>query len=245
MARNVALEKLLKDLRVEVGRSTNAAISRSTRTRYITYLNRVQRRLYADFNWPFLEIHRDIKLQDGSRYYDFPDDIEMDRAFRLETKYAGYWQKLGYEIGAKHYNQYDSDQGVKSSPAWRWDYFLEDGSEQPQIELWPIPSADGNETTNEGYLRVHGHHKLTEMVEDADKCLIDADLIVLYAAAEILTKLRSPDAEVKLENANALYMKLKGRATPSKPFTVGGDTFNEDRGRREIELRVAQAGQEE
>lgn len=241
MARLVTLEQLIYNLRSEIGQSTNPAVSRSTRSRFITILNRIQRRLYADFDWPFLTIHRDILVQAGSRYYDFPVDIDMDRSFRLEVKTAGFWQKVGNGILNKHLNEYDSDADVRSDPVWRWQYYLEDNSDIPQIETWPVPATDADPDTLEGAVRVHGIQKLRDMVNDADVCLIDADLLVMYAAAEILMKIRTADANAKLENGNNLYTKLKGRATPSEPFTVGGDTFDngwDGCGRREIELRA-------
>lgn len=245
MARGLTLEQLIYNLRSEVGQSTNAAVSRSTRARFVTILNRVQRRLYADYDWPFLEIHRDIAMQAGERYYDFPVDIDIDRTVRFEFKWGGTWQKVGYGITDSHLNQYDSDQDVRSDPVWRWGFYLEPGQSVPQIETWPVPSTNGVPSTLDGYLRVHGIQKLEQMVEDIDTCLIDGDLCVLYSAAEILSKMRAADASAKLESANALYTKLKGRAAPSEPFKIGGDTFDMDGscGRREIELRVAYAGQ--
>lgn len=251
MPRGVALETLIYNLRSEVGMSTNPAVSRSTRDRFITVMNRVQRRLYADHEWPFLGIYRDIQLQAGQRYYDFPDDINTDRAVRFETKWGGIWQKVGYGITDKNYNEFDSDADVRYDPVFRWGFYMPDPTPDndvtdPQIEVWPIPATNGNEDTLDGYVRVHGSQRLLSMVNDADKCLLDSDLIVLYSAAEILAKMKSPDASAKLENANALYTKLKGRATPSEPFKIGGDTFDMDKGgRREIELRVAYAGQTE
>lgn len=246
MARGLNLTQLIYNLRVEIGQSTNPAVSRSTRSRYIGLLNRVQRRLYADFEWPFLGIDRDVQILAGSQYYDFPDDIDMDRAVRIEVMYGGYWQKVGYGIQNKHLNEYNSAADDRSDPVWRWDYYLPEDSQTPQIRVWPLPATDAVEATKEGYLRVYGTQKLSEMVNDNDTCLLDADLLTLYTAAEILAKLKSPDAEAKLENANALYMKLKGRATPSEPFKIGGDTYDPNHGnRREIELRVAYAGQEE
>lgn len=246
MARGVTLEQLLYNLRVEIGQSTNPAISRSTRSRFISLMNRVQRRLYYDFDWPFRDIQRDIQLQEGQRYYDFPVDIDMDRETRLECKDGGYWKKLGFGIKNIHLNQYDSDADVRNDPVWRWDYYLDEGNTQsPQIEAWPIPATDGNPADLEGYIRVHGQRKLVDMVNDADTCTLDGDLIVLYAAAELLAKMRTGDAQAKLETANSLYTKLKGRATPSEPFTIGGDTFDEDPYYRRRELRGAIYKQED
>lgn len=227
MARGVALEQLIYNLRSEVGQSTNPAVSRSTRDRFVTMLNRTQRRLYADFDWPFLVIHRDILVQAGQRYYDFPDDIDMDRSHRLEVKYGALWQKVGNKITNVQMSEFDSDRDVRSDPVWRWDYYLPDDSDTPQIETWPVPATNADPTTLELALRVHGIQKLKPLVNDADLCLLDADLLVLYSAAEILAKMRTADATAKLENANSLYIKLKGRATPSEPFTIGGDTFDD------------------
>lgn len=232
MARGVTLEQLVYNLRSEVGHSTNPAVSRSTRGRFINLINRVQRRLYAGYQWPFLNIERDIMVQAGSRYYDFPADIDMDRTVRVEVKFGGLWQKVGYKITNVEMNEFDSDADVRNSPVWRWDYFLEDNSQVPQIEAWPVPAENADTETLENALRIFGTQKLSELVNDADTCLIDGDLIVLYSAAEILAKMRSADAQAKLENANTLYTTLKGRATPSEPFKVGGDTFDEDVNRR-------------
>jgi len=248
MARGITLEKLIYNLRSEVGQSTNPAVSRSTRARFVAILNRVQRRLYADFEWPFLNISRDIQMQAGSRYYDFPDDIDMDRVVRIENKWGGTWQRVGNGITNKNLNEYDSDADVRSDPVWRWQYYLEDGQDEPQFEVWPVPASNGVLSTLEGYVRVHGTQKLSDMVADADTCLLDGDLLVMYAASEILARLKSADAPAKLEGANSLYIKLKGRGTPgTEPFKIGGDTFGIDNcnGRREIELRVAYAGQED
>jgi hypothetical protein len=236
MARGLSLEQLLYNLRSEVGQSTNPAISRSTRARFITIMNRIQRRLYADYDWPFLKIHRDLEIAAGQRYYDFPTDIDTDRSTRLEVKDGGRWQKVGYKITNDQMNEYDSDQDQRSSPVWRWDFYLPANATVPQIEVWPIPAENYDATTLEDAVRVHGIQKLVAMVNDADTCLIDGDLIVLYAAAEILAKIRAADSAAKLENANTLYKSLKGRATPSDNFTVGGDTFTEKSAHRPREL---------
>lgn len=245
MARGETLEQLLYNLRVEIGQSTNPAISRSTRSRFIGIMNRIQRRLYYDFDWPFREIHRDIKMEAGARYYDFPSDIDMDRAVRIEFKDGGYWHKVHFGIRNTHLNEYDSDAGVRNDPVWRWDFYLDGNNPNPMIEAWPMPATDGDETTLEGHMRVYGQRKLSNMVNDADVCIVDGDIIVLYAAAEILAKMRTADATAKLENANSLYNRLKGRATPSEPFKVGGETFGDEPAYRQRELRGGTYQQEE
>ncbi len=54
MARNTTLQVLLDDLRAEAGHSVQANLGQATETMMLTLLNRVQRRLWEDFSWPFL-----------------------------------------------------------------------------------------------------------------------------------------------------------------------------------------------
>lgn len=248
MAIGKNLEELIADLRMEIGQSTNPAVSRSTRARYIRLLNRHQRQLHREYDWPFLEIKRDIRMEAGSRYYDFPADIDMDRQIVIENKYATTWHPVKYGITAQQYNEIDSDTDQRLDPVLRWGYYTINPSDstdvlQPQIEVWPVPASDGNIATLDGCLRVKGIRKCIEMVNDADVCVMDSDMVVLYAAAEILAKFRSPDAQAKLDQADNMKNTLKNRATPSQSFTPGGDTFNEPE-RRKIELRVAYTNRE-
>lgn len=252
--RLTTLEQMLYDLRSECGVSTNPAVSRATRGRFITLLNRIQKRLWYDYDWEFLKIDRYIELQAGSKFYDFPTDIDMDRAVRLEMMWGGEWQKVGFGIDGKHYSQYSSGTddnatgAERSDPVWRWKYHLAPGSADPQLEAWPVPATDYDPVTMEGALKVYGIRKLQPLVNDADVCLLDSDMIVLYAAAEILAKKKAGDAQAKLENANSIYNRLKGASTPVTPFQIGGgdpEEFCEPRsGDSRIHLRVAYAGQD-
>lgn len=243
MPRNQTLETLLYNLRAEVGQSTNPAISRSSRNRHIALLNGHQRRLYINKAWDFLKIDRDIKLEQGSRYYDFPTDIDIDRVDKIEVKWGGTWQPVKYGIDGEHLDQFDSDIGDENDPVLRWKFHLEDGATVPQIEVWPIPAGDGVLATKELYLRVSGVQKLVDMVSDNDTCLLDGDLLVYYTAAEILTKRGSRDAQAKLEKANKLLGDSKSRAVQTRVFQVGGDC-TEDNEKKDIELRAVYAGQE-
>ncbi len=241
MARGLTLEKLLYNLRVEIGQSTNTAVSRSTRTRFIGLLNSYQRLYWYKHDWSFLEIKRDKKMQAGSRYYDFPDDMDMDRAHKLEYKLGSDWCPVAYGIGGEQYSELDSDNDMRLDPVLRWNYYIAPitaANQQtvPQFEVWPIPATDGNDTTLDGYVRWHGYVKCREMVNDSDVCLLDGDLITFLAAAEILAKLKSADAPAKLEKGNQLFNTLKTRATPATKFKIGQDA-DPDQGKK-IVLRA-------
>ncbi len=133
MARGTSLGQLIDDLRAEVGHSLQPNLGKATRDVFINMLQRTQRRLWDDYSWPFLSITRDIAISAGQRYYDVPNDLVFERIERMETKHGDYWSKLKYGITAEHYNQHDSDRGIRSSPIRRYDAY-----ENNQIELWPI-----------------------------------------------------------------------------------------------------------
>jgi hypothetical protein len=60
------------------------------------------------------------------------------------------------------------------------------------------------------------------MVSDSDRADLDDRLIVLFAAAEILAKQKSPDAKNKLDMANARLLRLRANSqSASKTIQVG------------------------
>lgn len=222
MARGTTLGNLVNDLRSEVGHSLNSNLGSSMRDVLINSIQRVQRRLWDDYSWPFLRVRRDIDLQDGARYYDLPADMVFERIERVEFKYGDIWESVSYGIGRDQYNQYDSDRDIRSWPIYRYDNY-----ENNQIEVWPIPNQNIDATTGSGKLRIHGIRNLSALVEDSDTADLDDQLIVLYAAANILTRQRQADAGGKLQEANAHYMRLKARLSKSDTFVMGAETSDE------------------
>lgn len=222
MARGTTLGNLVNDLRSEVGHSLNSNLGSSMRDVLINSIQRVQRRLWDDYSWPFLRVRRDIDLQDGARYYDLPADMVFERIERVEFKYGDIWEPVSYGIGRDQYNQYDSDRDIRSWPIYRYDNY-----ENNQIEVWPIPNQNIDATTGSGKLRIHGIRNLSALVEDSDTADLDDQLIVLYAAANILTRQRQADAGGKLQEANAHYMRLKARLSKSDTFVMGAETSDE------------------
>ena len=217
MARGTSLGQLIDDLRAEVGHSLQPNLGKATRDVFINMLQRTQRRLWEDYSWPFLRIRRDITIAAGQRYYDVPDDLVFERIERMETKHGDYWTKLEYGITAEHYNQHDSDRGVRSSPIRRYDAY-----ENNQIELWPIPANNSDAATGTDSVRVHGIRNLSQFTAEADTADLDDQLIVLYAAGEILQRQKQADAQNKLAQAQAHYARLKARMAKTETFVIGG-----------------------
>jgi len=217
MPRGVTLGQLITDLRSEAGHSLQANLGKATRDVFVNLIDRTQRRLWADYSWPFLSVTRDININAGQRYYDLPSDVTFERIERVETKHGDVWDKMHFGITNEHYNQHDSDRGIRSSPIRRYDTY-----EGNQLEIWPIPSIDSNATTFKGIMRMHGIKNLSALVSEADTADLDDQLILLYASAELAARQKQGDANNKLAQAQAHYSRLKARMSKTETFVIGG-----------------------
>lgn len=213
--RGKTLVKLIDELRAEARISMNPAHNAQQRDPQIVLLQRIQEWLWQDFTWPHLRVERFELLQAGARYYDTPEDMDIDRIEKIEVRDSGRLYTLKPEIGAAQYNLYDSQLDQRCSPAERWRI-----SEDEQVEIWPIPAVDGDATTLEGQLKFTGIRKLNPLVADSDRADLDNRLLVLYAAAELLAASGAKDASLKLSQANKLYTKLRGGLTPRRKFKM-------------------------
>ena len=218
MARNVTLQVLLNDLRSESGHSISSSMGQATQEMMINLLQRVQRRLWEDFAWPFLQVKKDISLQAGSRYYDVPAGITLERVQKASFKYSGTWEKVSYGISADDYTVYDSDTGTRSWPVEKYEAYG-----VSQIEVWPIPNENSESATGNGLLRLEGTGNLSTFISLSDTADLDDQLLVLFSASELLTRQKSPDAQLKLAQANAHYQRVKGRLSKTETIVLGGE----------------------
>lgn len=197
-------------LRAETFRSMNVAVGVDDVQNLTVVLQRTQETLYDDHDWPHLrETFPAITLRAGQRYYDLPTNLNYERievaAVRLNGLPISFVQGIDFSC----YAAFDSDAGVRSSPAVRWDIRSVGNAEQ--IEVWPIPADSSNS------MQFTGIRKLRRLVDSDDVTDIDDRLIVLFAAAEILAHAEAPDAKMKLSAAQALYARLKGRSAAARP----------------------------
>lgn len=217
MPAGVSLNQLIEDLKAEAGISLNAAHNLSQRTPQVYLLNRVQRELYEAHDWPDFKVTRDVNLFTDQRYYDMPTDMDYDGVNDAYARYGNQWSKLAYGIEPEDMSIYNTDDGFKTYPPLKWASYPD---ETRQFEVWPIPSEDG-------VIRFRGTKTLTKMVDNADLCELDATLIVLFAASEILAKAKAEDAPLKLQKAQAMFTRLKAKKGSNKrgvSILGGGDT---------------------
>lgn len=217
MARGTMLTELREMLRAEIGASSSVAMGVNTVNQYDHILRRTQDRLWAEHNWEFGSIDRDENLIAGERYYAFDADIDFDRITEAHVKWNGVWHPIEYGIGENHYNAHDSDEDERQDPVLRWDHH-----EDNQFEVWPIPLTACP-------LRFRAYRKLPALISPSDTAYLDDNLIVLYAAAELLARSGANDAPSKLAQAQTIFNKLKGQTLKKDRFIFGGGISRGDR----------------
>lgn len=210
MARGLTLGEVVTLVREESGQSTNAAFGQATAETIRAMIRRTYRRLHADWNWPHLRITRDETLSAGSRYYSFDADMDPDRMTGVWTKEFGtdVWLPVAYGINPEFYNILDPAEDEREDPVRAWDFY-----EGGQYEVWPVPQTAST-------LRFIGLSKPKTLAADSDKIDLDGDMIALYVAAEILARQKAADAQAKLEQAAALYHRLKANGQKAEVFPI-------------------------
>jgi hypothetical protein len=225
MARGTTLGELITKLRIAARYDPNPALSKNMAPLFQQTLTDTQERLYDEFDWPFLKIQRDKELSAGERYYDVPVDMNLERIIAVDVLVGGIWEPVERGITLDHYSACNSDLDARRDPVERWD--VVDTGNGEQIEVWPVPASNG------GTLRFSGIRKLKPLIQNADKADIDDQLIVAFAAAEVLAGKNDPEAQLKLQQGNKRLSLLQGRVTKTRRngFTLGGGSDCSDRPR--------------
>jgi hypothetical protein len=218
MALNQTLGQLISDVRAEAGHSLQANLGVAMRDVIINILQRQQRRLWEDYDWPFLRVKENVVAAATQRYYDIPPNLTVERLELVEFNYAQQWQKMFYGIGGRELNTYDSDNGVTGWPLEHWDTYGDD-----QFEVWPVPANNGSLSPLEGVVRFTGIRNLRPLVAESDVADLDDTLLVLFTAAEILAREKSADAALKLQMAEKHYTRLKNRDAKGETFSMAGN----------------------
>lgn len=227
--RGVTLGILLAELKAECGFSQNQAHGINNRDSLVQVLQRTQRRLWASWDWPHLRVERFLVLQAGQRFYSVPSDLAYDRIDLAQVKFGGQWQNLQHGITNADYSIFDPRVNDRSWPAMKWD-ITEDPADSAgtpddygMIEIWPLPSDSGVVGADqEGNVCFTGVRQLLPLETETQRADLDNDLLVLYAAAEILARDRKDDATAKGQQALQLFMQLKGNQDKQRSFVMGG-----------------------
>lgn len=207
MARGTTLEQLTMMLKAEIGATT--AYNANPDMNYVLhqYLRRNYEDLFDGWEWPFKRVSRDIATQAGERYYDWPDDIDMEQELEFWVDQFGTWIPLEQGIGPDQYNAYL--EGDRQDYPYRWDWHGEH-----QFEVWPTSAINGL------VLRIIGTKKANALISESDVCDIDDQMVVLYAAAELLARDSESRAQRKLNMAQKREATVKAKLQTRKRLTL-------------------------
>ncbi|MGZ5923514.1 MAG: phage adaptor protein [Rhizomicrobium sp.] len=207
--------QLLAKLRDELSISSDPAIGSAATPNLKQVLSRVYETLYDAHDWTHLrQIFPRLTLNAGERYYDFPENMDFDNLEEVKVWWGGQPHTITRGIDFEHYAAVSSDDDQRSDPVERWDVRLVGNKEM--IEVWPIPSGTGQA------LQFKGKTKFAPLINDADLCLLDDQLVVLYAAAELAPPKKRTEISAKLNAAQARLgiVKMRGKAA-SPSFRMG------------------------
>lgn len=216
MARGTTLGELMTKLRIAARYDPNPALSLNLVPLMQQTITDTQERLYDEFDWPFLRVRADKTLAAGQRYYDIPTNLNLERIIAVDVHHGGQWLPVERGIRVEHYNSSDSDADVREDPITRWEVI--DAGQGEQLEVWPLPATNG------ALLRFTGIRKLAPMIVNGDIADLDDQLIVLFAAGELLGGAKNPAAQVKFQQAAKRLETLMGRVTKTRTntFQLGG-----------------------
>lgn len=219
MTRKVQLLELVAQLRAETGRTQNVAAGVGELDNLKAILRRVQKQLYEGHDWAHMRVQKTLALAAGQRYYTLPTGLNFDRIESVKLNYNNQYFDIDRYIDITDYSAYDSNATVpvRSNPALKWDIRYTGSTEQ--LEIWPIP----NDNTQTLYFT--GFQTLSDLVQDADRADLDDVLIILYAAAEMLARQGSKDAQSKQVQADKRLgdlLRNSAKAAPMIQMGLGG-----------------------
>lgn len=210
------LRQMIEAVRFEIGQTSNPAQSPQQRQKIVYLLGRVQEELYAHHDWPILKVYRDKSLVVGAKLYDFPTDIAFENVMTVSADQGdNRFTPLRYGIGDAEYATYNDADRI--DPPQAWQYY----PDTKQFEIWPVPATVST-------VRFWGTKALGPLVGEDDMSTLDANMLVLFVAAELLAAQKQETAELKLQKANELLRKLRGRTDKTEGYVMGA--VNPDEG---------------
>lgn len=214
-------------LKAELGYSLQSGVAVAQDTELNLLLSNMQKWIWAQYQWPFLYTHEDIAITATTRFYPQLSVVSLDYPTKAETKWGLLWYDVDYGISGEQYEQVDPDRQETLDPIFRWQ--LVTSTSPPTIEVWPVPTS--NQT-----LRFWGTKSLSALASDSDTADLDDLLIVLFTAAEKLSRMKLRDAEAKLNKAQALFHRLRGADRPLMQFPLSGGTEQRRRDQKVVSI---------
>jgi hypothetical protein len=202
MARGTQFSVLRTRLRAELKRSVQVSVGVEDVNTLNVTLNHAYTTLYLQKDWAHLRKIFTQALVAGSYRYDFPTGLNSDRVEVVEVKWNGIFTPVARGIDIADYNAHDSNDDERSDPVLKWD--VRWVTDETQLEVWPIPASAQT-------LYLKGIQSIEQLVNDDDLCLLDDDLVVLFASAELAPKdQRETKLAIAQSHLNMLTARMRG-----------------------------------
>lgn len=191
-------------LRGECGESTNASMGINSVEGLYQLLRRTQEILFDEFDLGNIPVDTDEDLVVGENIYTFNDAIDTGRISGAWVNTTGTWLAMEYGITPIDYNTSDPEEGESDNTPSKWQF-----RPSNQFEVWPVPAVTGK-------IRFRHMPRLVDMASGSTMGTLDANLIVLYAAAERMADKKSASAPLKLKLAERRLAALRYNSTANK-----------------------------
>lgn len=211
MRSDVALSEIRDEVMLEAGLSTQPGHSTASISRINQMINRTERTMLLENEWPMLHFEERLEVAADAKLVDLPVNITFTQIESVHVAYGDQWLPVHHGIGARERMIYNENE--RATPIFRYEY---SANNPGQLEVWPIGSTAQT-------LMVEGSKTVGTMKEETDTCSLDADVIVLRVAAEILGRENKADAELKLSQASKLTNDILKRQGSRKrePLNLG------------------------
>jgi hypothetical protein len=206
--RTKTLDEMVVMLRAECGESTNASMGINSVEGLQQVIRRTQETLYDEFDWPQLVIDTDESLLPSQNTYTMNDAIDPMRIFKVWVKDSGTWVEMEYGITPVDYNGSDPEEGESETVPTKWQF-----RDENQFEVWPVPGIAGT-------MRFRHIRTLKPLLAGTDRSTLDANLIVLFCAAERLATKKDQSAPIKLQAAQRKLASIRNLSTQKKVFST-------------------------
>lgn len=205
MARTQTLQEMVSNLRAEAGHSTAVSQGLNTEAALKYLLKRTQEELWTAFVWPELTLRDDRPLSPGAYEYDYGANLKFDM---IREAWAGRpgsnaWTPVSYGISEDLLIAGSGLNSSTSDPVQAWE------ASGVKFRVWPTPQTSG-------WLRFKGNRELQPLIANGDFSTLDATVILLFAASELLARAKAEDAANKLQKAQRHLTKLLGNQVSAK-----------------------------
>lgn len=211
MRTGIPLATIRKEVLIEAGFSTDSGSAVFSKEKIDQLIARTERMMARQNTWPGIHFEERLAVPADAQFVSMPVGINYSDISAVHVAFGDDWLPVKYGIGAPERAIYDETQ--RATPILRWEVVAPGTT---QFEVWPVGSQDQ-------VLMFEGSKALGVFEDDTSTCTLDADVIVMRVAAEILGRDRKEDAALKLDMARQMTTDIiKGQTATRGAVNMGG-----------------------